>query len=81
MARRARRARHELRAERGGKLNALRFAAGERRGEAVEREVVESDGVEEVQALLDLVQDASGDLFLHGRELEVHRRSGWRRRW
>ncbi len=61
---------HELRAERGCQLDALRFAARERGGEAVEREVVEADGVEEVQALLDLVQDASGDLFVHGCELE-----------
>src|SRR5271170_6919172 len=61
---------YELRSERGGELDALRFSSGERGGEAVEREVVEADGIEEVQALLNLVQDASGDLFLHGRECE-----------
>ena len=60
----------EARAERGCELNALRFAAGERGGEAVEGEVVEADGVEEMQALPDLGEDAAGDLMLRWREFE-----------
>ena len=52
----------EARAERGGELDALGFAAGERGAEAVEGEVVEADLVEEVDALADLFEDLSGDL-------------------
>ena len=54
----------EARAERCGELDALRFAAGERGGEAVEGEVVEADLVEEVDALADLFEDLSGDFCL-----------------
>ena len=54
----------EARAERGCELNALRFAAGERGGEAVEGEVVEADLVEEVDALADFFQDFAGDFRL-----------------
>ena len=63
------------RAERGGELNALRFAAGERGGEAVEGEVFEAHRVEEAEALADLFEDGAGDLFLHGRESAARRRS------
>ncbi len=38
------------------------FAAGERRAEAVEREVFKSDLLEEVNALADLFKDFSSDL-------------------
>ena len=51
----------QTRAERGGELNALRFAAGERGGEAVEREVFEADLVQEVDALADLFEELVGD--------------------
>ena len=61
---------YQLRAERSRELNALRFSAGESRREAIEREVVEPDRVEKMQPLLNLVQDAAGDLLLHGRELQ-----------
>ena len=54
----------ETRAERGGELDALRFAAGERGAEAVEGEVVEADFVEEVDALADLFEDLAGDFHL-----------------
>ena len=40
----------EMRAERSGQLDALRFAAGERGGEAIEGEVVEADFIEKLQA-------------------------------
>ena len=52
----------QARAERSGELDALRFAAGERGAEAVEREVVEADFVEEVDALADFFEDLAGDL-------------------
>src|SRR5204862_5560090 len=44
----------EPRAERRGELNALRFAAGERRGETVQRKVLEPDVVQKFEALADL---------------------------
>ncbi len=51
----------QMRAERGGQLNALRFAAGKRGGQPIEREVVEADFVEKAQALADFFQDFVGD--------------------
>ena len=61
----------EAGAERCGELDALRFAAGERGGEAVEGEVVEAYLDEEVDALADLFEDLAGDLDLRGGEFEV----------
>jgi hypothetical protein len=61
---------HQPRAERGGQLNALRLAAGERGGQAVEREVFQADRVEKTEPLADLFEDRAGNLLLHGRELE-----------
>ena len=61
----------EARAERGGELDALGFAAGERGSEAVEGEVVEADLVEEVDALADLFEDLAGDFGLCRRELQI----------
>ena len=52
---------HQPRAQRGGKLNALRFAAGKRRRQTIERQVIEPDIVEEFQALADLDEDLVGD--------------------
>ena len=60
----------EPRAERRGELNTLRFAAGERGGEAVEREVLEPDVVEEFEALADLDEDLVGDAELLGCQVE-----------
>ena len=60
----------QARAETGGELDALRFAAGERGGEAIEREVIEADVVEEFEALADLDEDFVGDGGLFGRECE-----------
>ncbi len=54
----------EARAEGGGELDALGFAAGEGGAEAVEGEVVEADLVEEVDALADLFEDLAGDFSL-----------------
>ena len=52
----------KARAERCGELDALRFSAGERGGEAVEGEVFEADFHEEVNALANLFEDFAGDL-------------------
>ena len=51
----------EAGADLGGEADALAFAAGERGGGAVEREVAEADGVEELEALDDLALQAVGD--------------------
>ena len=59
---------HQPRAERGGQLNALRLAAGERGGKAVEGEVFQADRVEKSEPLANLFEDRAGDLLLHGRE-------------
>ena len=61
---------HQPRAEAGRKLDALRFAAGERRRQAVEREVMQPDIVQEFQPLPDLDQDLIGDRILFRRELQ-----------
>src|SRR3972149_3996662 len=58
-------------AEGGGELDALGFAAGQRRGQAVERDVVEPDFVEEAQPVAQLFQDFVGDGRLRGREREL----------
>ena len=55
---------HQARAEAGRELDALRFAAGERGGEAVERQVLQADVVQEFQPLADLDQDLVGDAGL-----------------
>jgi hypothetical protein len=46
---------HQLRTKRGGQLNALRLAAGERGGKAVESEVFQADRVEKVEPLANLM--------------------------
>ncbi len=61
----------EVRPERRGELDALRFAAGKRGGQAVKREVVEADVVEEPQTLADLFQDFLGDLGLRLAKLKL----------
>ncbi len=47
---------HQARPQAGGKLDALRFAARKRRGQAVQREVLESDVVQEFEPLANLHQ-------------------------
>ena len=51
----------QARADLRGEADALAFAAGERGGVAVEREIAEPDGVEEFEALDDLAAEAVGD--------------------
>ena len=55
---------HQLRADLRGQADALPFAAGERRGVAVERQVADADGVEEAEAVADFLQDLAGDRLL-----------------
>ena len=52
---------HQMRSERRGELDALRFAARKRGGEPVERQVVEPHFVEESQPLLNFFQHFVGD--------------------
>ncbi len=54
----------EMRPERSGKLDALRFAARKCGGEAIEGQVVKTDFIEELQASADLFQDSFGDFAL-----------------
>ncbi len=61
----------EARADLRGEADALAFAAGERGGIAVEREVVEADGAEELEALDDFAADAVGDEGLARGEVEL----------
>ncbi len=60
----------EAGAKRGGELDTLGFAARQGAGEAVEREVVEADLVQEAGALADLFEDLAGDLHLGGGKVE-----------
>ena len=60
----------QARAERGGELDALRFAAGKRGGQPIEREVFQADVVEKFQALADLDENLLGDGGFFGAEAE-----------
>ncbi len=62
---------HEAGADLGREPDALGLAAGERRRAAVERQVVEADLDEEVEAGADLLDDLVGDHLLRARELRV----------
>ena len=54
-----------------GEANALRFAAGQRIGLAIEREVIEPDIDQEAQALADFLDDLGGDLAAPAFQLQV----------
>ena len=58
-------------ADLAGEANALRFAAGERRRGAVEREVFEADVGEEAEPAADFFEHFGGDGLLRGVELEL----------
>ena len=60
----------EICAELGGEANALGFAARERVGGTVEREVTETDVIEKLQAFLNLRDDVLRDEFAAGVEFE-----------
>ncbi len=63
---------HQAGADLGREANALRLAAGERRGAAVQRQVVEADFDEEVEAGANLLEHLVGDGLL----ARVERRLG-----
>ena len=54
----------QRRAQRRCQLDALRLSAGQRRGEPVQRQVLQSDVVQESQPRPDLPEDAFGDFLL-----------------
>ena len=58
-------------AERGGEADALRLAAAQGRGRAVEAEVAEPDLAQEVQARAELAADVARDLLLPRIEREA----------
>ena len=51
----------EVRAKLGGEADALRFAAAQGLGGAIQGEVIEADAGHEFQALADLREDIGGD--------------------
>ena len=61
----------EARADLRGEANALAFAAGERGGVAVEREVIEADGAQEFKALGNFAANALGDQRFALSELKI----------
>ena len=61
----------QARADLRGEADALAFAAGERGGVAIEREIAEADGAEEFEALDDLAADAVGDERFARGEVEI----------
>src|SRR5690606_7465485 len=61
---------HQAGADLGGQADSLRLTARERAGGAVEREVVEADVEEELEALLDLLEHPLGDLSLAVAQLD-----------
>ena len=63
----------EAGADLGGQPDALALAAGERAGGAAQGQIFEPDAFQETQPLVDLLQDALGDLALLGRQLAVQR--------
>ena len=62
---------HQARADLRRQTDALRFAAGERRARARERQVFESYRAQEAEAVFDLLQNALADAHLLLREREL----------
>src|SRR5215831_13039813 len=60
-----------MRAQRRRKLNALRFAAGERGSKAVKCEIVEPDFIQELQPRANFFKDFVGDFQLRFRKLQT----------
>ncbi|MEI2718847.1 MAG: hypothetical protein V9E87_01700 [Gemmatimonadales bacterium] len=69
----------EARADLRGEADALRLAARERAGRAVEREVVQADVGEEAQPLDHFLEDRAGDVGVDGARLAVDRPGSPRR--
>ena len=58
-------------ADLAGQPDALRFAAGERGGGAIEREIIEADVDEEAEAAADFLDGFFGDFFAGGVEDQI----------
>src|SRR5262249_53990358 len=67
---------NQTRTQRCRQLDPLRFAAGECRSQAVEREVFQTDIIQKLQTFADLLQHLSRDLFFLARELEIAEERG-----
>ena len=63
----------QLRSDLRGQADALAFAAGKCCRRAIQRDVAQPDGMQKLQALDDLVHDASGDRFFAPVELDLSR--------
>src|SRR5258707_1535504 len=61
----------QMRAQRRRKLNALRFPARQRGGQAVQREIIEADLVQKLQPRAHFLQNLVGNLGLRFRELQL----------
>ena len=73
------------RAQRSGQLNALRLAAGERRSQPVQRQVLQAHRIQKTQPLPHFFQNRPGNLLLHRRQFQRRKkllgmRNGQRRR-
>ena len=64
----------QLRSDLRGQANALTFAAGKRGRGTAEREIAESNIIEEFEALRDLVRDAPGNRQFPAGEFDFARR-------
>ena len=64
---------HERGADLRGQPDALRFAAGERRRGAREREILQTDALQKTETAADLLDDAPGDHCLHIGQLRFER--------
>src|SRR5579864_6759536 len=61
----------QVRSQRCRQLDALRLAAGKRRGEPIERQILETDLIEETQALPNLFEYFLGDGRLLGAQFQI----------
>src|SRR5215469_8384587 len=61
---------HQMRTERCRQLDALRFSAGKSGSEAVEREIVQADFIEKLQARANLFQNLVSDFYLRFGKLQ-----------
>ena len=72
---------HQPRAERGGQLNALRLAAGERGGQPVEGEVLQAHRIEKLQPLAHLLAKSGRQSPPASARASVRRKTPWHGRW
>ena len=61
---------HQPRSQAGGELNALRLAAGKRRRQTIQRQIFQTDVIQELQPLPDLDQHSFRDRGLLRRKFQ-----------